>query len=109
MEDINGKHYPLWGQFVDDKAKWIGGDMEDSGDSMDKSLGFGGAATKIKDVILKPNGETSAYFTVVGEDFSCGFDVGYGGISGNGDPGWITFSGYGGHQWKIRQPGPLSP
>ena len=24
----------------------------------------------------------------------------YGGI-GNGDEGWLTFHGYGGHQWRI--------
>jgi hypothetical protein len=39
---------------------------------------------------------------LVGQDFACGFDVKYGGVTG-GDPGWITFSGYGGHTWRIHQ------
>lgn len=103
MLNVNGKQYPLWSQFVEGKEKWIGGLMQDEGDGMDRQVGFSGAETIIKDIELSPNGKDSAYFEVTGESFSCGFDVGYGGIVG-GEEGWITFSGYGGHTWRIRKP-----
>ena len=59
--------------------------------------------TVIEDIRLDPNGEDSAYFKVVGKEYTCGFDVKYGGIGGTQSPGWIQFSGYGGHSWRIRQ------
>ena len=99
---INGKHYPLWGQFVKRKKKWIGGILEDFEDSMDKTLGYKGKQGIITDIKLEPNGEDSAFFSVVSDKFTCGFDVRVGGVCG-GEKGWITFSGYGGHVWKIKQ------
>ena len=101
MINVNGKDYPLWSQFVEGKDKWIGGRLEDSGDSMDRKLGLGNMSTEIVDITLKPNGDDSAMFSVEGKDFSCGFDVSYGGM-GKGDEDWITFSGYGGHTWRIK-------
>ncbi len=103
MINVNGKDYPLWSQFVEGKDKWIGGRLEDSGDSMDRNLGLisGNMSTEITDVTLKPNGEDSAMFSVEGKDFGCAFDVGHGGI-GKGDEGWITFHGYMGHTWRIK-------
>lgn len=102
MININGRDYPLWSQFVERKEQWIGGILEDSGDSMDRVLGFETSRTTITDITLEPNGDTSAFFSVGGADFSCGFDVGYGGITA-GEPGWMTFSGYGGHSWRIKE------
>lgn len=95
---INGKHYPLWQQFVDRQMEWIGGRLQnlDDGDIAETKI----AETKITGIRLEPNGEDSAYFSVDGETFSCGFDVQYGGISG-GEDGWLTFQGYGGHAWRI--------
>jgi hypothetical protein len=62
--------------------------------------------TTITDIVLRPNGEDSAYFGVVGEDFECGFDVGHGGL---GPPDkedvWFNFIGYMGHRWKIKRKG----
>jgi hypothetical protein len=101
MIEINGRRYPLWSQFVEGKEKWIGGIMQDSGDSMDRNIGFSGAETTIKDIVLRENGKDSAFFEVAGKDFNCGFDVKHGGVVG-GKEGWITFSGYGGHSWRIR-------
>ena len=105
--EINGKTYPLWEQFVERQQEWIGGWIEDYGDSMDKII-FDGTTMKtiITKIELKPNGEDSAFFEVFGEEFSCGFDVQYGGIIGgsDGDEEWLTFSGYGGHQWRIKKP-----
>lgn len=92
--EINGKEYPMWSQFVDKKADFIGRDLEDHDMGMI-------AKTKVTDITLKPNGEDSAFFSVEGEDFGCGFDVGHGGI-GAGEDGWITFYGYGGHTWRIK-------
>lgn len=92
--EINGKVYPLWSQFVEKKTQFIGGVLQD----LDMGMCL---ETKIVDVLLEPNGEDSAYFTVEGKDFSCGGDVKFLGITG-GESGWITFSGYGGHRWRIK-------
>lgn len=102
---INGKTYPLWSQFVNDKQKWIGGELQDFGDTMDRTIfKFSGMTTKIKDITLKPNGTDSAYFSIVGEDFNCAFDVQYGGIIGvAGEKEYLTFSGYGGHEFRIKE------
>ena len=105
MEPINGKTYPLWGQFVERKEEWMGGTLEDFGDSMDQHM-FGAdahAITTITDITLEPNGD-SAMFCVEGEKFGCGFDVQFGGITA-GEEGWLTFSGYGGHRWRIQKKG----
>lgn len=93
--EVNGRVYPLWGQFVEKKAEFIGGVLEDYDLGMMLS-------TKITDVQLVPNGEDSAMFRVVGEKFTCGFDVKYGGV-GSGEEGWVTFYGYGGHTWRIKK------
>lgn len=102
MVEINGRSYPLWSQFVEGKKKWIGGTLQDFGDSTDRALGLNPVTTKIKDIELSANGNDSAKFMVIGENFSCGFDVEHGGITG-GEKGWITFRGYGGHKWRIKQ------
>lgn len=99
---INGREYPMWSQFVEGKARWIGGKLQDQGDSYDISLTNGRwAETEITDITLEPNGKTSAMFSVDGKDFCCAGDVGYLGITA-GDKGWITLSGYGGHTWRIK-------
>ncbi len=96
---INGRHYPLWQQFVDRAHEWVGGTLEDH----DSLCGGTPMVTNITGIELRANGKDSAFFEVEGEDFGCGFDVAYGGIRG-GEEGWITFSGYGGHKWRIKAP-----
>ena len=105
MIKINGKRYPLWSQFVEQKGKWIGGVLQDFGDSMDKALGLANGAmeTIITDITLEPNGDDSAFFSVKGEKFGCGFDVGHGRIGDCQEKPWLTFSGYGGHKWRIKK------
>jgi len=93
---INGKEYPLWSQFVEKSDEFIGRILEDS------EMGIDGKTT-VTGITLRPNGDDSAYFTIDGEDFSCGFDVKYGGITG-GEDGWLTFSGYGGHTFRVSNP-----
>ena len=103
--EVNGKEYPLWSQFIERKGEWIGGVLSDSGDGMDYRMGYAGATTIITDIELRPNGDESAFFEIIGEDFSCGFDVRHGGISGERDgSGGLAFNGYGGHSFKITQP-----
>lgn len=97
---INRRQYSLWPQFKQQEAEWIGGVLEE------KSSGWpetGEAATTITGIEWHANGKDSAWFGVKGEGFSCGFDVQYGGVI-PGDKGWITFSGYGGHTWRIKKP-----
>ena len=97
---INGRYYPLWSKFVHQKAEFIGRKLQDMGEPGDPQ----GAETTITDVTLKPNGNDSAMFMVDGEDWGCGFDVRFGGVGGDQEPGWITFHGYGGHTWRIQAP-----
>ena len=92
---VNGKEYPLWSQFVETKNDFIGGVLEDH--DMGQI-----SKTEITDISLKPNGKNSAFFSVDGEKFGCGFDVQHGGIQA-GEEGWITFYGYGGHTWRIKK------
>jgi hypothetical protein len=103
---VNGKHYPLWSQFVDRKDEWIGGELVDLGDGMDKILGImqEPMRTTITGITLDPNGSDSAFFSIVGKDFTCGFDVHHGGIPNEqeGD-GWLVFSGYGGARFMARR------
>lgn len=94
----------IWEQFVAQAPDWVGGTMEDLGDSVDKAFGFAGLTTCITGIVLRPNGD-GAFFEVSGEAFDCGFDTRYGGI-GAGEPDWVTFGGYGGHEWRIRKPVP---
>jgi hypothetical protein len=93
---INGRTYLLWQQFIDRKAEFIGGVLED------QDMGQV-ASTTITDITLELNGSESAIFGVDGKDFTCAFDVRYGGITG-GEEGWLTFHGYGGHTWRIKKP-----
>jgi hypothetical protein len=107
MITINGKEYPLWSQFVERKKEWIGCLLEDQGDSMDRAMGIKSGVTKITDIQLNPNGEDSAFFLIVGEDFSCGFDVKYGGVTilevlKLGQEGYINFSGCSGHTFRFK-------
>ena len=101
--EINGKEYPFWGQFVKSQNKWVGGVLEDFGDSFDKRMGVTPTETTITGIELTKNGEDSAFFTVKGENFDCGFGVEYGGVV-VGEDGYITFNGYGGHTWRIKKP-----
>ena len=101
---INGKMYVMWSQFVKRKNEWIGGQLKDIGDSMDRRLGCGVVETEITNIKLEPNGDDSAWFEVSGKEFNCGFDTQCCGIQELGKD-WIVFSGYGGHTWGIKQKG----
>jgi len=92
---VNGRYYPLWSKFVHAKADYIGLKLQD--------LTEPDAVTKITDIRLEPNGKDSAMFCVDGEDWGCGSDVHHLGVI-PGEPGWLTFHGYGGHMWRIESP-----
>lgn len=81
------RHYPLWQQFVDTKSDFIGGVLTEE-DSM-----FGDHSTKITDITLEDReGEDYAIFAVVGEDFTCSFNVQYGGVWPINKPNSIGFT-----------------
>lgn len=82
---VNGRHYPLWSQFVEKKDEWIGGQMFDHDTVMGDS-----EPTEITDVRLDPNGETSAMLRFLGKDYECSCDVQYLGVGGPTLPGWLT-------------------
>ncbi len=83
---VNGKRYILWEQFVHQADEWIGGKLQEDGED----------ATVITDVTLEPNGIDSATFSIAGKDYSCSFDVAYGGVGAprNG-PGLQFYGGMG--------------
>ena len=91
---VNGKEYPFWSQFVEKSDEFVGRVLEDF------DIGVAGR-TKVTGITLRPNGKDSAYFTIEGEDFSCGFDVRVGGVIG-GEEGYITFHGYAGHEFRVK-------
>ena len=103
MKEVNGKVYPMWQQFLDQKDKWIGGMLQDFGDSMDRRMGYEGEKATISDITLEPNGEDSAFFGVHTDKGLFGFDVSVGGIGGDKEHPWLTFSGYGGHKFRIKK------
>ena len=88
---VNGREYPLWSQFVERKDEYINKTLFDYDSER---------STNIVSITLTPNGKDSAFFSIEGKDFNCGFDVQYGGINPEND-GLITFFGYGGHKFKI--------
>lgn len=67
---VNGKFYPMWGQFVEHKDDWIGGQMFD----MDSLMGPSDV-TEITNVELIPNGKESAMICFRGKDFDLTSDV----------------------------------
>lgn len=106
----------IWQQIAERKVEWIGGQLvEDGGSSVSPSerafLGMDQNApdegTKIVDIEFLKNGKDSMKFMVYGENFSCGFDVHFGGVNGShpmSREGWLCLSGYGGHSWRIKKP-----
>ena len=86
---VNGREYPMWGQFVENKENFIGREVQNIDMGMTASM-------IVTDIRLEPNGDDSAMFVIEGKDvdgeigtwFS---DVHYIGI-GAGEDGWITFS-----------------
>lgn len=83
---VNGREYPFWSQIVERKKEWIGNKLQDL-----EVVGPRPLETIVTDIQLTPNGDDSAMFRIQGEDFNCGFDVQYGGVSA-GEDGWITFA-----------------
>jgi len=98
MDAVNGKTYPMWGQFVDKKAEWIGGKLQE----IDNIFGEADV-TEITDVTLEPNGEESAILTFHGKDYGCGYDVKYSGIGGEHTAGWLTVSSTWGDRYRVKR------
>lgn len=79
---INGKEYSLWPQFIDNKNEWVGGILEELQDSFPQIGNDESSTTEIVDIKFSANGKDSAYFEVIGKDYSCGGDVQYLGVVG---------------------------
>ena len=101
-EVINGKTYPMWSRFVEEKAKWIGGTLEEVRECMGPAHNER-PSTRIVDITLTPNGVDSAMFSVVGEEWDCASDVQFLSVDPAAcEDGWLGFGGYGGHMWRIK-------
>lgn len=98
MEAINGKTYPMWSQFVERKAEWIGGELQEFDSVMGEA-----PVTEIIDVTLNPSGEDSAIISFHGKDYSCGYDVQYCGISPHGKEPWLLIQSKWGDQFQVRK------
>jgi hypothetical protein len=77
---INGKYYPMWQQFVDKKAQWVGGKI------FNIDMGMT-AEAKLTDIRLKPNGDDSAMIVFdciyEGKPDAWSIDVSVAGIGAN--------------------------
>jgi hypothetical protein len=88
---IDGKSYPLWSKFVEDKT-WVGGTLEELPDSF-----CDGASTEITDISLAKSSHSGSdlpFVTIHGKNFNVCFRVDTGGVTGgtNDDTGdWIDF------------------
>ena len=71
------KRKTIWEQLVEKKAEFIGGVLSEHDSIM------GTEKTIITDIKFDQDGN-SCWFGIEGEDFSCGFNTKYGGISGSG-------------------------
>lgn len=100
-DTINGRKYSLWPQFKRQEQEWIGGELQEISSGFPETGEV--AATEIVGIEWRENGNDSAWFGVEGKNYSCGFDVTVGGVTA-GEEGWLTFSGYGGHTWRIKKP-----
>lgn len=101
---INGKTYPMWGSFVENKDRWIGGVLhETSYDAWPPGVTCDPAGpTEITDVKLEPNGKDSAVFSIIGKDYTCACDVRYLGVGARGDgKRGFMLCGFGGLQFTI--------
>lgn len=95
--EVNGRYYPMWGDFVKKKKKFIGGKLTEYSS-------YGNPETTIKDITLTANGDDSAWFQVTGEDFRCGFDVQHGCLDPNVDGvGGVGFSGTYGPHFRVQE------
>ena len=85
---VNGREYPMWSQFIENKEEYIGQEVQNIDMGMTASM-------IVTDIRLEPNGDDSAKFVIEGDidgDIDTWFtDVHYIGI-GAGEDGWITFS-----------------
>jgi hypothetical protein len=88
----------MWGQFVEKKAEWIGGELHE----IDVHAGEG--KTKIIDIRLEPNGDDSAMFVIAGEDFTCCADVKCLGIGGDQQGDGLNLSTPFGCTFRITKP-----
>ncbi len=102
MITINGKSYPLWSQFVEQKERWIGGTVEEPSDGIAP-----GGSTEITDISLEEQENGGVFFTVHGKDFNESFDIQYGGVGGPFEKGWVGFRGVCGG-FRIREKGGAS-
>jgi hypothetical protein len=93
---VNGRHYPMWSQFVEKKSEWIGGKLHETDNIA------GTCETTITDIKLEPNGDDSAMFIIKGKDFDATCDVRFLGIAGKGN-GLILHTQFG-TSWRISKP-----
>ena len=92
----------MWQDLVDQQEKWIGGQLIDFGDSMDRAVGFyknGPITTTITGFELTDN-----LFMVNGKDFSCGGSRSVVAVIPGAPDNGLALGGYGGHKFHIVQP-----
>lgn len=89
----------MWQDLIDQKEQWICGKLIDFGDSMDRKMGCEPSETIIVGFIL-----SEKYIDITGEDFSCGGDRQYIGLTGDEVKNGLAFAGYGGHIFHIIKP-----
>jgi hypothetical protein len=93
----------IWARMAERSDEWVGGTLIDCDNDPLVDTPEGGFRTRITGLTWKPNGD-SMYFTVEGEDFSCGADRRWLGVSASAYGDGFRFSGYGGHEFHMLRP-----
>ena len=95
----------IYEQMVEKKQEWIGGELQELTDSYPRVIDGCSPKTKIIDITLTDNGGNYPFFMIHGENYDCGFATDVGGVMGmpGMEEGWLCFSGYGGHEFRIKQ------
>ena len=96
----------IWEQFVEQKARYVGGTLIDlDDDPLCGQMPEGGYRTVITDMSLPPNGN-GFLFSVDGKDFNCAGATQYLGVYGKSEygDGFALINTFGGHRWDFIAP-----
>ena len=95
----------IYEQIVERKQEWIGGELQEMTDSYPRVIEGCSPKTKITNITLIDNGGNYPFFMIHGESYDCVFSIDVGGVTGKSgmEEGWLYFSGYGGHEFRIKQ------
>ena len=105
MNDTDQQSCPFWIRLLAEAEEWKGGSLQVAGSDFSRARfpNVYPITTKVTAIKFEALKDGSGFFSVEGEDFSCGFNNHQGDIT-KGEEGWITFKSAGGWRWRIKKP-----